>query len=1019
MRAACLTVRNPFDPLGSRSWHPVRRRARVRALAPRTRSPFIAQLNGRPILRAEWRRKLNHGDVLVFVVLPQGGGGGGSNPLRTLLSLALVAFAGPLAGLLLGPSLAGTALFGTFTVGQAASLGLVLAGQALINAVLPPPQVPERAALPTPARTYSLAAQGNTARIEQAIPVQYGRVLSYPDFAAQPYTEFAGGEQYLFQLLCLGCGEFEIEDIRLEDSSLDAFTEIEYEIVEPFGQVTLFPTQVVTSVEVSSQSFDTWKGLDWSQSGTTVTVTEIGHNRAIGQAVHFADTYQEIIGKYEIVRTTADSWTIDAPVTGNYDAGASGPAYVEGVSLTWTAAGTEFTFAEIGHARSEGDIVVMGGGPNAGTYPIASTPDADSWTFEIAASATDTGISYFYNVLGAGDGFVASAAGTVAGRLGIDIVAPRGVFWADGGGGYRTHAFLVVIQARPLDDDGAPTGAWFDLGQEFIADRTTTPVRLSFQYLLDTPGRYAVRARCEHAPYKNGLGDEVLLSGLRAYLQREPEASPVTLIALRMRATNNLSLQASRKFGVVATRRIPVWTGSDWSAPQATRSIAWAIADAARSEVYGAGWADSRIDTAALAALDAVWEARGDFFDGRFTDAATWWESVSQIARAGRARPYLQGGKLRVVRDGAETLPVALYSMRNILRDSFSIDYLMPDDATADAVEVSYMDAATWTPRKVTAKLPDSTAARPVKMELFGVTSRAHALREGLYEAAANRYRRRIGHLATEMEGFIPSVGDLIAVQHDMPGWAAQAEAVAWDAETRTLTLTEPLTFAEGPHFVGLRKADGGLSGPWEVRPGPTPREVILTDPPDITPLTGTDRERTHVTFGASTRWRVLAKVLEARPRDLHSVEIDFVVEDPSVHTAEDGAVAPPLVIGSLPVRRTFPVVAGLFARRSIDDPTRAQLGWTPAPGADLYQIELAEGTDPAEAGLSWTRVADTTSSSYLVMLLYADRTLIRVRGVGAAAGPWIYESLGDALAPFWSDDSLVVWSDDTAEIWS
>ncbi|NCQ33367.1 MAG: hypothetical protein GW802_39135, partial [Armatimonadetes bacterium] len=133
--------------------------------------------------------------------------------------------------------------------------------------------------------------------MEQAIPVQYGRVFSYPDFAAQPYTEFAGGEQYLFQLLCLGCGEFEIEDIRLEDSSLDAFTEIEYEIVEPFGQVTLFPTQVVTSVEVSSQSFDTWKGLDWSQSGTTVTVTEIGHNRAIGQAVHFADTYQEIIGQ--------------------------------------------------------------------------------------------------------------------------------------------------------------------------------------------------------------------------------------------------------------------------------------------------------------------------------------------------------------------------------------------------------------------------------------------------------------------------------------------------------------------------------------------------------------------------------------------------------------------------------------------------------------------------------------------------------------------------------------------------
>jgi len=44
-------------------------------------------------------------------------------------------------------------------------------------------------------------------------------------------------------------------------------------------------------------------------------------------------------------------------------------------------------------------------------------------------------------------------------------------------------------------------------------------------------------------------------------------------------------------------------------------------------------------------------------------------------------------------------------------------------------------------------------------------------VREGLYLAAANRYRRRIITLRTELEGLIPTYGDLIAIAHDMPSW--------------------------------------------------------------------------------------------------------------------------------------------------------------------------------------------------------------------------------------------------------
>lgn len=94
MKAVCLTVSNPFDPLGSRSVLEVRRPLRVRRLAPASSAPVIAILNGKPLMRAGWRRRLRPGDQLVFCRLPRGGGGGGgSNPLRALLSIALAVVA--------------------------------------------------------------------------------------------------------------------------------------------------------------------------------------------------------------------------------------------------------------------------------------------------------------------------------------------------------------------------------------------------------------------------------------------------------------------------------------------------------------------------------------------------------------------------------------------------------------------------------------------------------------------------------------------------------------------------------------------------------------------------------------------------------------------------------------------------------------------------------------------------------------------------------------------------------------
>lgn len=164
---------------------------------------------------------------------------------------------------------------------------------------------------------------------------------------------------------------------------------------------------------------------------------------------------------------------------------------------------------------------------------------------------------------------------------------------------------------------------------------------------------------------------------------------------------------------------------------------------------------------------------------------------MSRIAKCGRAVAFLQGGIVRFVRDEAKTIPVALFSPRNIVKNSLSIQYIMPSEDTADSVTIEYFSNKTWKTTEITGILPESTSENTATVELFGCTDKDQALREALYMAAANRYRRRIVSFMTELDGLIPTYGDLVAITHDMPSWGKGGEIVSRDGNK--LSLSEPV----------------------------------------------------------------------------------------------------------------------------------------------------------------------------------------------------------------------------------
>ena len=191
--------------------------------------------------------------------------GGDRGTKQVLGIVALVAVA---ALALTAPYLAAGAFpfLGAGTVGGALlSAGIGIGGSLLINSLIAPRagaqnQDPAASSSGTDQVLASIQASGNQIKPFSPIPVQYGRLKTYPDFAATPWSEYIGNEQYLNALLSLGMGRFSPEAIYLDDTLLwDSGTGVqsgftaEVEFYDPGETVTLFPTNVVSSGSVSGQ----------------------------------------------------------------------------------------------------------------------------------------------------------------------------------------------------------------------------------------------------------------------------------------------------------------------------------------------------------------------------------------------------------------------------------------------------------------------------------------------------------------------------------------------------------------------------------------------------------------------------------------------------------------------------------------------------------------------------------------------------------------------------------------------
>lgn len=758
--------------------------------------PTICIYNDEPLLRAEWPKTvIEDGDSVVFKAYPEG----------------------------------------TIIWAVVASVAVSAAAYVL----LPKPDVPTIVGYEQ-SPTYNLQAQSNQARLYQPIADHYGKVRAWMDLAAQPYREFGGNnEEILYQLFLVGQGEYDYEALKVEDTEASNFEEIEAEFIGPGDDVTLFPDNVETSVEVSDINLDS--------------------------------------------------------------TGYRGP-------------------------------------------------------------------------------FIANATNTDANYLAFDFEAPRGIYEVnEKDGQFRQWTGLrIQMEAREIDDAGVAIGGWNILANSVITAFNRDPRRLTRRFSV-SPGRYEVRVRrttlISGSQY---VFDDISWTGLKAYITGDQNYGDVSLIAVKANASADLSARSQFRFNIVATRKIPTWNGSSWTANTATQDIAPAI-KAILNSAHGGNKSDDQIDLTALQALDAIWKARGDKFNFRFDQAGNLWRNLQTILRAGRAAPVMDGDIVSFTRHEPQSVPVTMFTPSNMLPNTFSISDTFPDEETPDHIIVQYFDETTWRQEEVVCTLSGDTELRPRKIQIPGITSRQQAYQEGMYERARLKNMTTAVRFDTELEGLIPQYLQLIAISHDMPSWQTSGELV--EIVSTTYVLSEAVTFGGGTHYIGFRKPNGSLAGPFVCTAGATPYEVVITDALGFTPITGGSQVRTHFMFGNSSTWEQLAVVESVDPKG-DRVTITALLEIDAVHDAV--GTAPALDYSyQLEPDVIRPVVSGLRILEDTD-PYTAIASWNSAAGATKYILQRS-----SDSGATWEPAGETRGTR-IPITLEQGQFLLRLAGVGQLRGDWL-----------------------------
>lgn len=747
-------------------------------------------VDGHYIPRDQWDKTIPAKNAQVSLrLVPMGGGG--KNPLRTVLSLAVMAVVPVLTGVL--TSLPGVMALGkTFTSMISAGVGML--GRMAVSALAPPGK--QRALSAKESPTLFIQAARNDIRPFGRVPRVLGRHRMVPPMAALPYTETVGNDQYVRMLFCWGYGPLEISDLRIGDTPLAEFDDIEVQTREGYDDdapITLFTNSV-------------------SQNDLHVKLTKQAGN---------------------IVRLSApDADEISVDIT-----------FPRGLVKFGSSGDKNTASVQIGvHYRRVGTLEWSAGAESF--KPIAAQvafiPEKPNGT--LARIGTFLAVQYHRVVMDAATGALRVLTAPVF-RQGRDKGQPQQPSVPQG---YHKialierrsdHGQAVLAQHITDERDRRLFGVELQNASSFVPGPSLLGDRINISAGgLKFPGlfvsakqsmalRRSVSFRVPKGQYEimlrritadstdDNTFDETVWSALRTVRYVQPvKMKGVAMTALRIRATDQLNGPVDRFNGIVHSV-LPDWTGEEW-VEQPTSNPASLFREVLQGRANARPLPDNRLDLARL----QEWHERCDeakrSFDAVIDYDASVRDVLSDVAAAGRASPTVIDGRWSVVEDRPQHVPVQHFTPRNSF--GFQGEKIFEDRPHALRVRFVNKDKGWQQDERLVFDdgYDELTAEKYEVLDLPGVTSADQAWRDGRYHIAVARLRPESFSFSADVEHIVCTRGDLIRFSHDVPLFGLTTgrvkQVVLEEDAIVGVELDERVERVDGRRYaVRFRKQDG------------------------------------------------------------------------------------------------------------------------------------------------------------------------------------------------------------------
>ncbi len=742
------------------------------------------------IPRENWRLvrpKIGH--VVTARVIPYptfgGGGGGKKNPLRILLTIAVIAasfFLGPALGAALGLSTS-FAIAGT-TINLAAIVGgaiISIAGNLLINAIAPirAPRLQAQSAGsggdPRESPALFLTGSRNSARVFDVVPQVLGFFRFRPPLGAQTFTEIVGDTTHLRMLVVPGYGRLDLSDWEIDETPIDNFEDVELEVKEGVAadsNLTLYGNQVNQSeFSILLKQVDGFTIRTSALDADELSV-DIAFPRGL-VAFNPQGAKSQIIVVLQIqFRKVGDPTWLDIPVN--------------------SIAQIETSPSTSGSGYVVGDIV--------------SSTEGNNTSFRVTSIDGSGGITGL-TLLSGGSNNTTGSGKTLTGGTGV--------------GGFL-EVLLLVLPAKVTSTISPAKINISGPNVTFTAGRTTA-LRHGFRWETGERAQYEVRIQRTTADRTSDqVFDTAFWASFRAFTLDDPInfRVPLAKAALKIRATNQLNGVVG-SLSVLAKSYAPTFDGTPdvWTVPVITNNPAALFRHVLQGPARITPTPDSAIDITQLEKWYDFCVAKGFTYNQVRDFSSSVQATLEDIASSGRAGLTINDGKWSVVIDDTNSIITTHITPRN--SRAFEIEKSFEDLPHAWRFRFPNEDKRFTQDERlvffdgfsIDGSEPNTVAATIFSdLEIPGVTNSDQAFKLGRYLAAVIVNRPERWSVQQDFESIIARRGVRVKLTHDVVvvGLASgRIASVTVDGGNNvdTIAVDEPVVMEAGKLYgISIRR---------------------------------------------------------------------------------------------------------------------------------------------------------------------------------------------------------------------